>query len=153
MSILSSENVQFKQELMVAWKTWQHIATHRPWCLIYNRVKCPFCFFKLSYVFNFDISGNMPTPANVGSSFSTTNDSVINDPTKSEGSELSSGEKVITKSEVSTIKRATSLKIKLNKDQQSRTGERKALFLEALTKYDAIIILPLNNSKFTPQCV
>ena len=80
----------------------------------------------------------MPTPANVGSSFSTTNDSVINDPTKSEGSELSSGEKVITKSEVSTIKRATSLKIKLNKDQQSRTGERKALFLEALTKYDAI---------------
>ena len=94
----------------------------------------------------------MPTPANVGSSFSTTNDSVINDPTKSEGSELSSGEKVITKSEVSTIKRATSLKIKLNKDQQSRTGERKALFLEALTKYDAIIILT-KNSKFSPQCL
>ena len=80
----------------------------------------------------------MPTPSNVGPGFSTTNDSVINCPTKSEGSELSSSEKVITKTEVSTIKRATSLKIKLNKEQQGRTGEREALRLEIFTKFDAV---------------
>ena len=58
---------------------------------------------------------------------SSTNDSVINPPTQS--SEPSSSEKVITNSEVSTIKRATSLKIKLDKDQQARTGERGTLSL------------------------
>ena len=54
---------------------------------------------------------------------------MINYPTKSEGSELSFSEKGITNPEVSTIKRATSLKIKLNKDQQGRTGEREALLV------------------------
>ena len=78
----------------------------------------------------------MPTSSNVGPGFSTTNDSVINCPTKSDGSELSSSEKVITKTEVSTIKRATSLKIKLNKEQQGRTGEREAL-RKNLTQFGA----------------
>ena len=54
---------------------------------------------------------------------------MINYPTKSDGSELSLSEKGVTNPEVSTIKRATSLKIKLNKDQQGRAGERGTLSL------------------------
>ena len=74
-------------------------------------------------MFDKNISGIMPIPA-VTASFSTVqNDSVKNHPSKSEGSELCSGEKDGGEAGLSTIRRATSLKMKLDEGKQGRVGE------------------------------